>query len=126
MRRNKTARTPSHQLYSEAPPTQAKGYNRMGSGDCIPPTNPPLPADKPYLILHETHQSQADFEHHIDTTATDLSILKDDHKKLADKVRAAEGTLTELAPQHTLNTNTISDLRCRIQQLHDRTEDAGG
>ncbi|KAJ1172176.1 hypothetical protein NDU88_004026 [Pleurodeles waltl] len=62
----------------------------------------------------------------MDIIATDLGILKDDHKKLADKVRAAEGTLAELAPQHTWNTDTITDLQCRIQQLHNHAEDAEG
>ncbi|KAJ1105615.1 hypothetical protein NDU88_003020 [Pleurodeles waltl] len=108
MRRNKTARTPSHPLDSRATPTE--GRNRSGSGDCIPPTNPSPPTGKLDLIVQEIHESRAAIEHCMDSIAADLSILKADHKKLADKVRAAEGTVTKLAPQYTRNTNIIFDL----------------
>ncbi|KAJ1205114.1 hypothetical protein NDU88_000549 [Pleurodeles waltl] len=61
----------------------------------------------------------------MDTIAADLGTLKDERKKLADKVYATEVTLTELVPQQTLNTDTTSDLQRWIQQ-HDHVEDAEG
>ncbi|KAJ1107538.1 hypothetical protein NDU88_004928 [Pleurodeles waltl] len=50
------------------------------------------------LILQEICESGAAIDHRIDSIASDLGILRDDHKKLADKVRTAEGTLSELVP----------------------------
>ncbi|KAJ1203193.1 hypothetical protein NDU88_006986 [Pleurodeles waltl] len=86
MGRNNTARTPSCLLDSGVPVTQAEGRNGSGSRNCVPSTNSPSPADKLDLILQEIREFQAAIEHCVDTIAADLGILKDDHKKSADKV----------------------------------------
>ncbi|KAJ1208241.1 hypothetical protein NDU88_003627 [Pleurodeles waltl] len=89
MRRHKTAGTSARLLDSRVPLTQAEGSNGSGSRDYVPPTNSPPSADKLDLILQEICESQAAIEHRIDTIATDLGILKDDHKKSATKVCTA-------------------------------------
>ncbi|KAJ1134591.1 hypothetical protein NDU88_001042 [Pleurodeles waltl] len=126
MGHNKTTRTPACLLDSGAPLTQAEGRNGSSPRDCVSPTNSPPPADKLDLILQEIRESRAATEHRIDTIPADLGILKDDHNKLATKLRTAEVTLAELAPQHARNTETIFDLQRWIQQLQNRAEDAKG
>ncbi|KAJ1154748.1 hypothetical protein NDU88_007491 [Pleurodeles waltl] len=123
MHRNKATCTLSHSADSGA---YQEWSNCSDTGDCIPSTNPASPIDKLDWILKKIHESWTAIEHHINSIASDLGILRDDHKKLADKVHAAEGTRTELVPQHARNLDSLADLQCRIQQLHDPTEDAEG
>ncbi|KAJ1161475.1 hypothetical protein NDU88_001960 [Pleurodeles waltl] len=123
---SKTAHTLAHLLDSGAPLTQAEGRNGSSSMDCMLPTSSPPPADKLDLILQEICESRAATDHRIGTIATDLGILEDNHKNLTTKVRSVDGTLTDLASQHTWNINTIFELQRRIQQLHNRPEDADG
>ncbi|KAJ1191718.1 hypothetical protein NDU88_001034 [Pleurodeles waltl] len=94
MCRNKAARTPSHSADSRAYPERS---NSSATRDCVPPTNP-APPDKLNLILQEIRESWTAIDHLINSIASDLSILRDDHKKMADKVNAAEGTLSKLIP----------------------------
>ncbi|KAJ1098249.1 hypothetical protein NDU88_003365 [Pleurodeles waltl] len=123
MWRTKKAHTTFHLVDSSTCQDTTKRHNNSPSVDCIPPTNPSPPEDKLDLILREIHDLRTAIEHRIDTIATDLSILRDDYRKLADRVLAAEGTLADVAPQHTWNTKAILDLQWHIQKLHNHAED---
>ncbi|KAJ1188654.1 hypothetical protein NDU88_005413 [Pleurodeles waltl] len=68
-----------------------------------PPTNHMPQADKFDLILQEIRNSRAAIEQRKGAIAVDLGILRDDHMKLAEKVRLAGRTPADLAPQQTQN-----------------------
>ncbi|KAJ1114798.1 hypothetical protein NDU88_003029 [Pleurodeles waltl] len=75
-------------------------------------------------LTKTAHQRLGTQKHNIDTIASDLGILRDDHKKLADKVHTVESTLTELAPQQARNSDNLAFLHRLVQRLHDQAEDA--
>ncbi|KAJ1197017.1 hypothetical protein NDU88_000880 [Pleurodeles waltl] len=108
MRRSKGAHTPSRSVY---PGASQEWSNSSATGGCIPPTCLAPLADKLDLTLQEIRESRMAVEHRIDSIALDLGILRDDHKKLADKVSAVEGTLTELVPQHAQNLDNLADFQ---------------
>ncbi|KAJ1185672.1 hypothetical protein NDU88_002462 [Pleurodeles waltl] len=58
----------------------------------------------------------------IDALASDLMVLRDDHRRLAEKVTATDKQLEELHPEIKDNTSMTRQMEKRIQALELRAE----
>ncbi|KAJ1090105.1 hypothetical protein NDU88_003243 [Pleurodeles waltl] len=63
-----------------------------GSTDAVP-TSQAYTGQPPEMELQDIVASRKELEVKIDTIATDLGILRDDHRKLTDRVSSTERTL---------------------------------
>ncbi|KAJ1170229.1 hypothetical protein NDU88_002110 [Pleurodeles waltl] len=126
MGRTKANRSVTQQDEGHPQHSQEVDLSPPTSVDCIPPTDQSYPVDKLDLILREIGDMWTTIEHPIDSLAGDLGLLRDDHCKLADKVRTLEETISKMGPQQVSNTASVKELQRRLNTLHDRAEDAEG
>ncbi|KAJ1092732.1 hypothetical protein NDU88_005842 [Pleurodeles waltl] len=59
----------------------------------------------------------------IDARASDFTVLRDDHRRQAEKVTATDKKLEELHPEIKDNTKTTQQMEKRIRALELRAED---
>ncbi|KAJ1201896.1 hypothetical protein NDU88_005700 [Pleurodeles waltl] len=72
-------------------------------------------ADKLDIILQEIRDSRQAGEKKLGSITIELNILKDNQKKLSDRLKQAESNVAEILPTHNENKNAIE----RIQQQAD-------
>ena len=89
--------------------------------DTLPP-----PEDKLDRILAAIESSRISMESKISSVAHDVNILRDDHRKLTEKVKQTEQSISILRPEVTDNTTQTHDLLDRVRFLEGRAEDAEG
>ncbi|XP_078496525.1 taste receptor type 1 member 1-like [Lissotriton helveticus] len=78
------------------------------------------------IILKEIRDSRAAMEMQMGTLTTNLSLLKTDHGKLADKVKDQGATLADLAPTVAEHSDSIQQIQRQVKTLMERVEDAEG
>ena len=78
------------------------------------------------LMLLRERLLRERLEMKIDDVAVGLTLLRDDHKKLSDRVVQAERSLVDLRPQVSDHHDQLLDLTDRIRFLEGRAEDAEG
>ena len=86
----------------------------------------PPPEDKLDKILAAIESSRISMETKISSIAHDVNILREDHRKLTDRVKQTEQSITTLRPQVTDSTTQTNDLLDRVRFLEGRAEDAEG
>ena len=92
------------------------------SGD----TGPPGGSDKLDMILNAIERARERLESKIDEVTVGLTLLRDDHKKLADRVAQTERSIREVQPQVKDQHAQILELADQIRFLEGRAEDAEG
>ncbi|XP_069089292.1 uncharacterized protein [Pleurodeles waltl] len=75
-------------------------------------------------ILQAIRESREALKQKIDNLTVDLSLLRDDHRKLTERVGATEKTLNAVTSTQKTLTLETSDLISRIKTLESRAEDA--
>ena len=105
------------------PTTRSESGARSTIEDMV---TPPPPEDKLDRILAAIESSRISMETKISSIAHDVNILRDDHRKLTEKVKQTEQSITTLKPQVTDNTTQMHDLLDRVRFLEGRAEDAEG
>ena len=75
-------------------------------------------------IMQAINASREALESKIDTLATDMGLLRDDHRKLADRVTSAEKDITVIAPGLTLLSSQLREVESKVKVLENRAEDA--
>lgn len=77
--------------------------------------------------LEETiNQTRTSLESKIDKVAIDLTHLRADHRKLADRTATLETTIADIKPQVVQTDKRVQKLLNRVEFLEERTEDAKG
>ncbi|KAJ1204399.1 hypothetical protein NDU88_008177 [Pleurodeles waltl] len=85
-------------------------------------TPPGDQADKLDIILQEIRDSRQAIEKKLGSITIELNILKDDQKKLSDRLKQAESNVAEILPTHNENKNAIERLQQQIVKKRLRTE----
>ncbi|KAJ1213688.1 hypothetical protein NDU88_001320 [Pleurodeles waltl] len=106
------------------PPLDSSSATRPS--EVAPPTDQTTPMDKMDLILQEIRESRAAMETQLGTLAADISIIRDEHHKLADRVHTTEKTLATLEPSMDEQVSITGQLRKQVELLKDRAEDTKG
>ncbi|KAJ1164655.1 hypothetical protein NDU88_005089 [Pleurodeles waltl] len=75
-------------------------------------------------ILQIVQSSREALESKIDTLTVDLTLLREDHRQLTDRVVTNEKSLEQLAPNCQKLTKNMSESTSRIKTLETRAEDA--
>ena len=99
-------------------PPDATGFERLTDGALSP-----VP-DKLDQILAAIDFTRSRLETKIGEVAEGLSLLREDHNKLKDRVTTTEHTLKELRPQISQSGSLIEELTDRIRYLEGRAEDS--
>ncbi|KAJ1148583.1 hypothetical protein NDU88_001411 [Pleurodeles waltl] len=96
------------------------------SENYVPPTlaNPPM--YKLDVILKEIQESRLAIEQRLGSITTELGTLKDDHRKLVDRVKRTETDITALVPGKKESESAIQQLQKQVEALQERIEDAEG
>ena len=79
--------------------------------------------DKILAAIEHTHESLVS---KIDSVAVGLNLLRDDHRKLADRVSHSEKDIVELKLTVTGVQTILNDLTDRVRYLEGRAEEAEG
>ncbi|KAJ1137952.1 hypothetical protein NDU88_004346 [Pleurodeles waltl] len=77
-------------------------------------------------ILNAVQSIKATLEPKIDALHIDVGHLREEHKKLKERVTSAEGTISELCSSLETATNHIKDLQKEVLHLRQRLEDQEG
>ncbi|KAJ1173849.1 hypothetical protein NDU88_005674 [Pleurodeles waltl] len=77
-------------------------------------------------ILGMTEDTKLTLSQEIGKVSTELSHLRTDHHKLADRVKATETTLEELKPAHQVLWFQVTHLSEQVQRLERHAEDSEG
>lgn len=77
-------------------------------------------------VLVAIEHSRVTMETKFGKLASDLNILRDDHRKLADKVKHGEKTLQSIEPQVQLHQSAISELQSRVAALEHKADGLEG
>ncbi|KAJ1139611.1 hypothetical protein NDU88_005979 [Pleurodeles waltl] len=107
-----------------APPLD--GSPEAHSLEMVPPTDQTTSMDKLRLILQEIGESRTAMETQLGTLSADISIIRDEHRQLADRVHTTEKTLDTLEPRLNDKVSITLQLRKQVERLQDRAEDAEG
>ena len=83
-------------------------------------------ADKLDRILAAVEHTRENLEAKIDMVTVNLSLLRDDHKKLASRVSTTEQSLWDLQPKVKETQTRRHELMDRVRYLEGRAEDAEG
>ncbi|KAJ1148651.1 hypothetical protein NDU88_001479 [Pleurodeles waltl] len=94
------------------------------SEDPEPATTMEAPMDKLDVILQEIRESQLAIEQRLGSITMELSILKDDQKKLADRMKQTETSGAGILPYHKEHKTAIEHLDQQVESLQERVEDA--
>ncbi|KAJ1202896.1 hypothetical protein NDU88_006691 [Pleurodeles waltl] len=79
------------------------------SGGPAPMTSAKGQTDKLDVILQEIKDSREAIEHRLGAITTELSILKDDQRKLPDRIKQIKTSVAEILPTHRENKNIFSN-----------------
>ncbi|KAJ1159119.1 hypothetical protein NDU88_011789 [Pleurodeles waltl] len=93
---------------------------------CVPPTDNAPPQDKLDLILQQIVESRLAIEQQMGAPITDVSFLKDEHCKLAGRVKTNETTLAVLECTNEVHATKINNLTRQVELLQERAEDDEG
>ncbi|KAJ1165275.1 hypothetical protein NDU88_005703 [Pleurodeles waltl] len=96
------------------------------SVSCIPPNGSAPPQDKLDLIFQVIHESRLAIEQKMGALTTDISFLKNEHRKLVDKVKTNETKLAILEPTIEVHATHINKLTQQLEMVQKRAEDAEG
>lgn len=77
-------------------------------------------------ILQAIADTKATLHQDITTVAVGLGLLRDDHKKLSEKVKKNETAIAEMALAQTEGMQKLKALTERVSVLERRAEDAEG
>ena len=109
-----------------APPRPLTGEIKEQSTTTTAMDLPAAREDKLDQILAAIATSREVLEQQIAGVSSSLSLLRDDHKKLADKVQHHEKEIAQIHPSVKQLTEQIQDLTARMRQVEGRAEDAEG
>ncbi|KAJ1166009.1 hypothetical protein NDU88_006421 [Pleurodeles waltl] len=90
---------------------QSEDMERPSPDDPMQATTPGDQADKLDIILQEIRDSRQAIEKKLGSITIKLKILKDDQKKLSDRLKQAESNVAEILPTHNENKNAIERLQ---------------
>ena len=93
------------------------------SGGTEPPSKE---EDKRDNILNAIEHTRERLETKTDEVTVDLSILRDDHKKLAERVTRNESAVGGLQPTVKDTQTQLAELTDHVRYLEGRAEDAEG
>ena len=82
--------------------------------------------DKLDKILQAIDHTRERLETKIDAVTVGLSLLRDDHRKLTDRVTLNERAIGELQPSLRVTHDQLAELTDRVRFLEGRAEDAEG
>ncbi|KAJ1195457.1 hypothetical protein NDU88_004737 [Pleurodeles waltl] len=80
------------------------------SVSCVPPTGYMLPQDKLDLILQDIRESRLTIKQLMGAITTEVSVLKDEHRKFVDRDKTNETTISILEPANEVHAMQISKL----------------
>ncbi|KAJ1112198.1 hypothetical protein NDU88_000466 [Pleurodeles waltl] len=60
----------------------------------------------------------------LDKMATDINKLRDDQRKMSDKIKTNEHAILTLVPVQADHATQLDVLRLQLERLQDRTDDA--
>ncbi|KAJ1137558.1 hypothetical protein NDU88_003956 [Pleurodeles waltl] len=75
-------------------------------------------------VLHAIKESREALERKIDNLTTDLSLLRDDHRKLKETVGPHESALAVVSTVQKASSSELIDLATRLKTLEARAEGA--
>ncbi|KAJ1176253.1 hypothetical protein NDU88_001535 [Pleurodeles waltl] len=101
----------------------ADGTDVPTSGDPEPATTTDAPKDKLDVILQEIWVSRLATEQRLGTITMELSILKDDQKKLTDRMKQTETSVASIPLDHKEHKTAIEHLQ-QVEALQERVKDA--
>lgn len=121
------AKTGPSSMTAQLPSTRAKQV-KMAEQSTLDLTSSKLDAALAAVEkLGETlNQTRASLEGKIDKVAIDLTHLRADHRKLADRTTAVESAVADIAPTVTATDKHVQNLLNRVEFLEGRVEDAEG
>ncbi|KAJ1172050.1 hypothetical protein NDU88_003902 [Pleurodeles waltl] len=96
------------------------------SGDQEPAATMDVPMDKLNVILQEIRESRVMIEQRLGSTTIELSILKDDQKKITDRLKQTETYVASILPDPKEHKTAIEHLQHQVEALQERVEDAEG
>ncbi|KAJ1085561.1 hypothetical protein NDU88_005691 [Pleurodeles waltl] len=102
----------------------ADGTNVPASGDPEPATTTDAPMGKLDVILQEIRESRLAIEQRLGSITMELSILKDDQKKLMDRMKQIETIVASILLDHKEHKTAIEHLQVQVEALKERVEDA--
>ncbi|KAJ1171387.1 hypothetical protein NDU88_003250 [Pleurodeles waltl] len=106
--------------------TKGKHLDSEGASmteNCVPATAMDPPLDKLDVILKEIRESPLAIEQRLGSITTELGILKDDERKLADRVKQTVTDIVTLLPSQKDSVNAIQQLQNQVETLQERVED---
>ncbi|KAJ1202341.1 hypothetical protein NDU88_006141 [Pleurodeles waltl] len=83
----------------------------------VPPGDQTTPMGKLDLILQEIRESRAAMETQLGTLAADISIIRDEHHKLTDRVHTTEKTLVTIEPSLDEQVSIMVQLHKQVELL---------
>ncbi|KAJ1207537.1 hypothetical protein NDU88_002928 [Pleurodeles waltl] len=95
----------------------ADGIDALASGDPAPATTMDAPVDELDVILQEIRESRLAIEQRLGSITLELSILKADLKKLMDRMKQTETSVTSILPDHKKRKNAIEHLQQPLQEI---------
>ncbi|KAJ1186496.1 hypothetical protein NDU88_003277 [Pleurodeles waltl] len=93
---------------------------------CVPPIRAEPARDNIDLILEEICDSRVIMKQKLGAITLDLNLLRDDHHKLAQRVKSTEQALSTFQPAQTEHDSMWKELRKHVEQLQECPEDAKG
>ena len=75
-------------------------------------------------IMQAIKASREALESKIDTLATDMGLLRDDHRKLTERVASTEKEITGMSPELKLLRSQMNEVENKVRVLEGRAEDA--
>lgn len=86
----------------------------------------PTISDKRDQVLAAIELSRVSMEEQLGTLTTDISLILDDHRKLADKVKVGEKTIADRQPAVTAQQKTLQNVLSRLATVEERKDDLEG
>ena len=74
-------------------------------------------------IMQAITASREALETKIDTLATDMGLLRDDHRRLAERVTTTEREITEVSPRLSSLGSRLEEMEGKVKSLEMRAED---
>ncbi|KAJ1190971.1 hypothetical protein NDU88_000288 [Pleurodeles waltl] len=104
---------------SDSTPPEQEVVRKFFSEEEITPKEPTLQD-----VMQAITASRTALEEKIDSLASDFSVLRDDHRRLAERVTSAEKQLKELGPEIEGASKISRQMEKIIKDLELRAEDA--
>ncbi|KAJ1088931.1 hypothetical protein NDU88_002085 [Pleurodeles waltl] len=96
------------------------------SGDQEPAVTIDVPIDKLDVILQKIRESRVATKQRLGSITMELNILKDDQKKITDRLKQTPTNVASILPDHKEHTTAIEHLQHQVEALQERVEDAEG